>query len=465
MLPAIALVGRPNVGKSTLFNRLTGTRDALVADYPGLTRDRLYGYSSYGGAPAIVIDTGGLSGEHDEMSRLMARQVELAVNEADVVIFLVEASVGLTSGDEVIADLLRRSGKQVQLAVNKAEGLPPEETAAEFWSLGMGEPQVVSATRGDRVRSLLDAALGLCPEAEADSSRVAVPSGARIAVIGRPNVGKSTLINRYIGEERLVATDEAGTTRDSIYVPIEFDGQPIVLVDTAGIRRRAKVEDGIEKFSVVKSLKAIEESDAVIILLDARESVTEQDISLIGLVLERGRALTIGINKWDGLSGEDRGKLRSELDRRLPFVDFVEQHYVSAKHGSNIYELLTSAINAADCAFREMPTSRLCQVLEDAVSAHPPPLVRGRRVKLSYANQGGRNPPIVVLHGNQTERLAGSYRRYLVNCFRKAFRLVGTPMRLQLVTSRNPYAGKRNRLTPRQERSRLRVQGRGKKKR
>jgi GTP-binding protein len=465
MLPAIALVGRPNVGKSTLFNRLTGTRDALVADFPGLTRDRLYGYSRYGGVPAIVIDTGGLSGEHDELSRLMARQVELAVDEADVVIFIVEASVGITPGDEAIADLLRRSGKRALLAVNKAEGLPPEETAAEFWSLGMGEPQVVSATRGDRVKTLLDAALGLCPEVEADRSRVAIPSGARIAVIGRPNVGKSTLINRYIGEERLVATAEAGTTRDSIYVPIEFDDQPIVLVDTAGIRRRAKVEAGIEKYSVVKSLKAIEESDAVIVLLDAREGVTEQDISLIGLVLERGRALTIGINKWDGLSGEDRGKLRSELDRRLPFVDFVEQHYVSAKHGSNIYELLTSATDAADCAFREMPTSRLCKVLEDAVSAHPPPMVRGRRVKLSYANQGGRNPPIVVLHGNQTERLPGSYRRYLVNCFRKAFRLIGTPMRLQLVSSRNPYAGKRNRLTPRQERRRQRVQSRGKGKR
>jgi GTP-binding protein len=465
MLPAIALVGRPNVGKSTLFNRLTGTRDALVADYPGLTRDRLYGYSQYGGTPAIIIDTGGLSGEHDQMSLLMARQVELAVGEADVVIFLVEASVGFTPGDEAIADRLRRSGKPVLLAVNKAEGLPPDETAAEFWSLGMGEPQVVSATRGDRVKTLLDAAFALCPEVTADTSRAPVPSGARIAVIGRPNVGKSTLINRYIGEERLVATEEAGTTRDSIYVPIEFDDKPIILVDTAGIRRRAKVEEGIEKFSVVKSLKAIEESDAVIILLDAREGVTEQDVSLIGLILERGRALTIGVNKWDGLSGADRGKLRSELDRRLPFVDFVEQHYVSAKHGSSIYELLRSAIDAADCAFREMPTSRLCQVLEDAISAHPPPLARGRRVKLSYANQGGRNPPIVVLHGNQTERLPGSYRRYLVNCFRKAFRLVGTPMRLQLVTSRNPYAGKRNRLTPRQERSRKRIQGRGKGKR
>jgi GTP-binding protein len=460
MLPALALVGRPNVGKSTLFNRLTGTRDALVADFPGLTRDRLYGFSSYSGKSAIVIDTGGLSGEFDEMSRLMARQVELAVAEADVVLFLLEAEAGVTPGDEDIAALLRRSGKQVLLVVNKAEGLPPEETAAEFWSLGMGEPQVISATRGDRVKALLDNAFELCPDSDEATGRPAVPVGTRISVVGRPNVGKSTLINRYIGEERLVATDEAGTTRDSIYVPIEFDERPVVLVDTAGIRRRSKVEDGVEKFSVVKSLQAIEESEAVIILLDCQEGVTEQDVSLIGLVLERGRALTIGLNKWDGLSSSERGALRSEMERRLPFIDFVKQHTVSAKHGSNINELLESALKAAECAYQEMPTSRLCQVLEDAVNAHPPPLVRGRRVKLSYANQGGRNPRVVVLHGNQTERLALSYRRYLTNCFRKAFQLVGTPMRLQLVTSRNPYAGKRNRLTPRQERSRKRIRGR-----
>jgi len=461
VLPAIALVGRPNVGKSTLFNRLTGTRDALVADFPGLTRDRLYGYCRTGGDAAIIIDTGGLGDAQDEVSRLITRQVELAVDEADVVIFLVEA-MGVTAGDEAIAQLLRRAGKQVLLAVNKAEGLPEAETAADFWSLGVGEPHVVSAVRGDRVNDLLAAALSLCPAAVEGAASTVVPSGTRIAVVGRPNVGKSTLINRYIGEERLVALDEAGTTRDSIYVPFEFEGQHYVLVDTAGIRRRAKTEEGVEKFSVVKSLKAIEEADAVMVLLDGREGVTDQDVSLIGLVLERGRALAIGINKWDGLPSTDKTQLRLELDRKLPFIDFVNRHYISALHGSNIYELFASAVDGAECAFKQMPTSRLSQVLTDAVAAHPPPVVRGRRIKLSYAHQGGRNPPIVVIHGNQTARVPGSYRRYLVKCFRKAFRLVGTPMRLELVTSRNPYEGKRNRLTPRQMRRRQRVRGHGK---
>ncbi len=461
MLPAIALVGRPNVGKSTLFNRLTGTRDALVADYPGLTRDRLYGYCRTGGTAVIIIDTGGLGDAQDEVSRLMTRQVGLAVDEADVVIFLVEAS-GVTAGDEDIAQLLRRAGKQVLLAVNKAEGLPAAETAADFWSLGVGEPHVVSAVRGDRVNDLLSTALSLCPAAAEGTTTTAMPSGTRIAVVGRPNVGKSTLINRYIGEERLVALDEAGTTRDSIYVPFEFEGLHYVLVDTAGIRRRAKTEEGVEKFSVVKSLKAIEEADAVMVLLDGHDGVTDQDVSLIGLVLERGRALAIGINKWDGLPNTDKNHLRQELDRKLPFIDFVNRHYISALHGSNIYELFASAVDGAECAFKEMPTSQLSQILTDAVAAHPPPVVRGRRIKLSYAHQGGRNPPIVVVHGNQTARVPGSYRRYLVKCFRKAFRLVGTPMRLELVTSRNPYEGKRNRLTPRQMRRRQRVRGHGK---
>ena len=461
MLPAIALVGRPNVGKSTLFNRLTGTRDALVADYPGLTRDRLYGYCRTGRSAAIIIDTGGLGDAQDEVSRLMTRQVGLAVDEADVVIFLVEAS-GVTAGDEDIAQLLRRAGKQVLLAVNKAEGLPAAETAADFWSLGVGEPHVVSAVRGDRVNDLLGTALSLCPAAVEGAATTVAPSGTRIAVVGRPNVGKSTLINRYIGEERLVALDEAGTTRDSIYVPFEFEGLHYVLVDTAGIRRRAKTEEGVEKFSVVKSLQAIEEADAVMVLLDGREGITDQDVSLIGLVLERGRALAIGINKWDGLPNTDKNHLRRELDRKLPFIDFVNRHYISALHGSNIYELFASAVDGAECAFKEMPTSRLSQVLTDAVAAHPPPVVRGRRIKLSYAHQGGRNPPIVVVHGNQTARVPGSYRRYLVKCFRKAFRLVGTPVQLELVTSRNPYEGKRNRLTPRQMRHRQRVRGHGK---
>jgi GTP-binding protein len=454
------LVGRPNVGKSTLFNRITGTRDALVADFPGLTRDRLYGYCHLPGGAAVVIDTGGLSGDQDAMSVLMARQVELAVDEADVVIFLVEASAGVTPLDQEIAELLRRSGKAVILAVNKAEGLAPEETAAEFWSLAMGEPHVISAVRGDRVNALLETAAGLCA-ADSESAEVPdVPSGLRIAVVGRPNVGKSTLINRYVGEERLLASDQAGTTRDSIFVPFHSDDTDYVLVDTAGIRRKSKVEAGVEKFSVVKSLAAIESAAAVILLIDAHEGVTEQDVSLAGLVLERGRALALGINKWDGLSNPERKALRLELDRRLPFLDYVERHFISAKHGSNIHELLAAATRAADCAVRAMPTSQLTRLLASATESHPPPLVRGRRPKLSYAHQGGRNPPVIVLHGNQTGRLPDSYRRYLINYFRKAFKLSGTPLRLELVAARNPFAGKRNTLTPRQIKRRQRVRGR-----
>jgi GTP-binding protein len=408
----------------------------------------------------VLIDTGGLSGEQDEMSVLMARQVALAVAEADAVVFLVEAGSGITAGDEAIAALLRKSGKSVVLAVNKAEGLPAEETVAEFWSLGMGEPVAMSATRGDRIGQLLEATFAACPEIPAEVTASSPGDGLRIAVVGRPNVGKSTLINRYIGEERLVALDEAGTTRDSIYVPFETDERNFVLIDTAGIRRRAKVREGVEKFSVVKSLQAIEESDAVIVLLDAREGITDQDISLIGLVLERGRALALGVNKWDGLSNSDRSELRRALDRKLPFLDFAETHFISAQHGSNIYELLDAVARAADCAQRDMPTSQLNKLLEDAVNEHSPPIVRGRRVKLSYAHQGGRNPPVVVIHGNQTERLPDHYRRFLINRIRKVFRLKGTPVRLELVSGRNPFAGKRNRLTPRQERSRKRIRGR-----
>jgi GTP-binding protein len=400
------------------------------------------------------------------MSQLMARQVDFAVAEANAVIFLVEAGTGLTAGDRVIAEQLRRSAKPVLLAVNKAEGLPAAETVADFWELGLGEPVAISAARGDRVTELLRQALEQSAAAEpATAEPTMVPEqldGLRIAVVGRPNVGKSTLINRYIGQERLVATDEAGTTRDSIYVPFEKDGQKYVLVDTAGIRRRAKVKESIEKFSIVKSLQAIDECDAVMVLLDAHEGITEQDVSLVGLVLERGRALALGVNKWDGLSATERTALWRELDRRMPFLDFVERHPLSAKHGSNIYDLLNAAARGARSAWQEMPTNRLTEVLAAATAEHPPPIVRGRRPKLSYAHQGGRNPPIVVIHGNQTDRLPDSYRRYLINRFRKVFRLKGTPMRLELVSGKNPFAGKRNRLTPRQIRRRQRVRGHGK---
>lgn len=466
MLPVLALVGRPNAGKSTLFNRLTGTQDALVADYPGLTRDRQYGFARVPThldaerASAIVIDTGGVTGDQGELDLQLSRQVESAVAEAHVVIVMVDGEIGLTAGDEAVADLVRRTGKPVLLAVNKTEGRPSEESVAEFYALGLGDPIAISATRGDRIGAMLEAALRLCPAPTAETAPEVESSGTRIAVIGRPNVGKSTLINRFLGEERLLTQDVAGTTRDSIAIPFDCDGQPFVLVDTAGIRRRARVRGTIEKFSVVKALQALEEADAVILLIDAREGVTEQDTSLIGLVLQRGRALTLGVNKWDGLSERQRSDLRKELERRLPFLDFVDTHFVSALHGSNIFDLLQSADAAAGAAVRDLPTRALNDVLHEATQAHPPPVVRRHRIKLSYAHQGGKRPPTIVIHGNQTQRLPGSYRRFLVNRFRRAFRLRGTPIRIELRSGRNPYEGRRNKLTPRQLRSRERIRRR-----
>ena len=476
MLPVFALVGRMNVGKSTLFNRLTGTRDALVADYPGLTRDRQYGFARLPGDPdsrsdagsAIVIDTSGVTGDRGELDQLMSRQVEQAVVEADVVVFMVDGEDACTAGDENIAELIRRTGKPVLLVVNKTEGRASEEAVAEFYALGMGDPLAISATRGDRCGAMLEAILALCPAVdpivgegaiEANDSATEI-AGPRIAVVGRPNVGKSTLINRYLGEERLVTQDEAGTTRDSIAIPFEFDERPFVLVDTAGIRRRARVDGMIEKFSIVKSLQALEDADAVIVLIDARDGVTEQDVSLIGLILQRGRALTIGVNKWDGLSEHDRSQLHDALDRQLPFLDFVDTHFISALHGSNIFDILKSADKAAAAAVRDLSTRRLNDVLAEAIQAHPPPIVRRHRIKLSYAHQGGRRPPLIIIHGNQTQRLPATYRRYLIKRFRKAFRLKGTPIRIELRTGENPYEGRRNRLTPRQVRSRQRIRKR-----
>jgi GTP-binding protein len=465
MLPVVALVGRPNVGKSTLFNALTGTRDALVADFPGLTRDRLYGYGTLDGHLAIVIDTGGLVSTVDELHELVAQQVDYAVAEADVVVLVVEAGAGPLPGDHEIVARLRRAAKPMVVAVNKAEGRVAAEAVAPFFELGAGEPLAISALQGDRLKRLAERVLAERPTGVAGSGASPEVQGraTRLAVIGRPNVGKSTLINRYLGEDRLLTSDQAGTTRDSVRVSFTHDDRPYSLADTAGIRRKARVEEMVERFSVVKSLQALEESDAVLLLLDARTGVTDQDISLAGLVLERGRSLAIGINKWDRLPIEQRSRVKAELERRLPFLDFADVHFISALHGTAIFDLLESGRRAAEGALRELPTPDLNRVLKDAVQAYPTPVANRSRIKLTYAHQGGKRPPLIVIHGNQIDALPQSYRRYLVGCFRRAFRLTGTPIRIELRAGRNPFAGRRNQLTPRQVKRRQRVRVRGKK--
>jgi GTP-binding protein len=460
MLPAVALVGRPNVGKSTLFNRLTATRDALVADYPGLTRDRRYGVGRSGGRKFIVIDTGGLvSADSDAMTALVGEQVEVAIDEADAVVLVVDHKQGLTPEDTRIAERLRRESKPVVIAVNKAEGVLSEIAEAEFHSLGLGTPVGISAAHGQGVETLLDTALESFPAAgDAEADAVAeTDDGPRVAVIGRPNVGKSTLINRLLGENRLITSPEPGTTRDSIDVPVERDGKKFVLVDTAGIRRRARVSEAVEKYSVVQSLKAIEQAGAVIAVLDARENVTDQDVHLVGLAAERGRALALAVNKWDGMSNHDRRFVERELARKLDFVPYASVHYVSALHGSGIAELVKAALVAYKNAGVELKTPRLTRVLEDATQVNPPPLVRGRQVRLRYAHQGGRYPPLVVVHGTQAERLPEHYKRYLENAFRDALKLKGTPVRVELRTTENPFSGRRNKLTPRQAKHRRRM--------
>ncbi len=458
MLPVIALIGRPNVGKSTLFNRLTRSRDAIVADYPGLTRDRQYGFGKLGPTPYIVIDTGGVAGGEEGIEELMVEQTIRALKEADVAIVMVDGRSGLTSADEHVAALARKHAKCTWLAVNKSEGLDQDIASGEFHSLGLGDPVAVSSAHGDRIASLMDEVLApFVDTAEGDADADDDEKTLRIAVIGRPNVGKSTLINRLIGEDRLVVYDQPGTTRDSVAVPFERDGRKYQLIDTAGVRRKSKVHETVEKFSIIKALQAMEGAQVVVPVLDASEGVTDQDVSLIGLAVERGRALVVVANKWDGLSNDQRRHLKEDLDRKLPFLDFAERMTISALHGTAVGDLLPAVERAYRAATRDMSTTELTKELEQAVAAHAPPLVRGRRIRLRYAHQGGRNPPVIVIHGNQTEKVPDAYRRYLINRFRKAFRLKGTPVRLAFKTSDNPFKGRRNKLTPRQEKKRERL--------
>jgi GTPase len=436
MLPVVALVGRPNVGKSTLFNVLTGTRAAIVADVPGLTRDRQYGFGRLGPIPCVVVDTGGLVENAVGIAAQMRAQTERALAEADRLVLLADARAGLSPEDEFVARELRRSGKPVTLALNKAEGLDADIVAADFHALGFGAPLAISASHAQGCEALMEQVLaGLAPSAAA----AADPGVIRIAIIGRPNVGKSTLVNRLLGEERVIASPDPGTTRDSIFVPFERDGHSFLLIDTAGLRRRARVADAVERASVARTLQAIDAAHVVILVLDAHDTVAEQDASVLGLALERGRGLIIAVNKWDGIAPEQRAEIRRQLALRLDFVPFAPLHFVSARHGTGVGELMDSTVRAYDSAMRSLPTRDLTRTLEEALRAHQPPLVRGRRIKLRYAHQGGRNPPRIIVHGNQTASVPDAYTRYLANVFRKTYELFATPVVVEYRTDPNPF--------------------------
>ena len=441
MLPTLVLVGRPNVGKSTLFNRLTKSRAALVADFPGLTRDRHYGRGRVGDRPFLIVDTGGFEPvAKDGILHEMAKQTRQAIAEADAVIFLTDARQGLSLQDKTIADLLRRSGRPVVLAVNKAEGLVVERAAADFYELGLGEPHPISSAHGDNVQAVVEHALSLVPaDATGDEERDA-DGRIKVAIVGRPNVGKSTLVNTLLGEERVIAFDQPGTTRDSIYLDFERNERRYTLIDTAGVRRRGKVFEAIEKFSVVKTLQAIEDANVVILLLDAREGVSEQDAHLAGFILEAGRALVLGINKWDDVPAAQRDEVKRELDRKLAFLAFARQHFISAKEGRGVAGLLKSVDGAYAAAMAHLSTPRLTRSIIAAVERQQPPRTGMTRPKLRYAHQGGHNPPLVIIHGTGLGHIPDTYRRYLEHFLVDTFQLRGTPLRIQFKTGANPYA-------------------------
>lgn len=453
MLPVIALVGRPNVGKSTLFNRLTRRRDAIVADFAGLTRDRQYGEVLWQEQRFICIDTGGLSGNEEGIDSAMAEQSLLAIEEANLVLFLVDCKAGLLPADLAIAKHLRTTEKKVLVVANKVDGHDPDVVIAPFYELGLGEIHATTATHGRGVNLLMQQVVTFLseePELEVALDENGDPiideddtdPGIKIAIVGRPNVGKSTLVNRMLGEERVVVYDEAGTTRDSIYIRYERHGQPYTIIDTAGIRRRKNINLTVEKFSIVKTLQSIEDANVVVLLLDASEGVVDQDLHLMGHVIESGRALVVALNKWDGLEPEFKDYVKNELERRLRFVDFADIHFISALHGTGVGGLYKSIEKAFASATDRFSTNHLTNVLHMAVKEHQPPVVRGHRIKLRYAHAGGHNPPIIVIHGNQTADIPGHYVRYLEKTFRRVLDLHGTPIRLQFRTADNPFANK-----------------------
>jgi GTP-binding protein len=438
MKPVVALVGRPNVGKSTLFNRLTRTRAALVADFPGLTRDRHYGDGRVGPLPYLVIDTGGFEPVAAEgVVREMAAQAELAIAESDVVVFVLDAREGLTPQDQRIADRLRRAGRRVVLAVNKAEGLPPSATA-EFHELGLGEPHAVSAAHGDGVGALMDLVLAgfevePAPTVEEGGGRI------RVAIVGRPNVGKSTLVNALLGEERMIAFDAPGTTRDAIAVDFDYGGTPHQLIDTAGLRRKGRVFESVEKFSVVKTLQAIEQCNVAVLLLDGASEIADQDAHIAGYILDSGRALVVAVNKWDGLDDYQRSTIKREVEHKLHFLNWAQIHFISARKGSGLAAVMRSVAAAHRAAFAKLPTPRLTRALQAAVERQPPPRSGRFRPKMRYAHQGGQNPPVVIIHGSGLAGVTDSYRRYLEGWFRDSFALAGTPLRIEFRSSTNPY--------------------------
>ncbi len=480
MYPVIAIVGRPNVGKSTLFNYLTRSRSALVADEPGVTRDRQYGEGHFHDQTFIVIDTGGIEAAaitgHDlanpatqtsapstvelhsqSLFSLMWSQVAAAVREADILFWVVDARAGPTPSDQRIAEQLRTLNKTIYLVVNKADGMAPEIACAEFYSLGFTHLFPTAANQGQGVGALLEAALANFPVNAEEVTPTTAESAIKVAIIGRPNVGKSTLVNRILGEERVLVYDAPGTTRDSVFIPFQRHDKNYVLIDTAGVRRRRSISDTVEKFSVVKTLQAIAAANVVVFVIDARQNLADQDLHLLGFVLDAGRALVLAVNKWDGLPETDRQAVKRSLDRRLQFVTFARIHYISALHGSSVGTLFPAINEAYRSATRKLVTGQLTEILEQAVAAHQPPAVQGRRIKLRYAHPGGSNPPVIVIHGNQTDALPDSYIRYLANFFRDKLRLVGTPLRIQLKSGDNPYKDKKNQLTPRQVERRRRL--------
>ncbi|EPR4994352.1 ribosome biogenesis GTPase Der [Vibrio navarrensis] len=487
MVPVVALVGRPNVGKSTLFNRLTRSRDALVADFPGLTRDRKYGQAKVGEHDFIVIDTGGIDGSEEGVETKMAQQSLAAINEADVVLFMVDGRAGLTSADEAIAAHLRKIEKPAMLVVNKIDGIDADAASADFWQLGVDDMYQIAAAHGRGVTALIERALDpffdnmlsagkegeiedLTEFADQDEESLDYSEEEaeeafkrlqdqpiKLAIIGRPNVGKSTLTNRILGEERVVVFDMPGTTRDSIYIPMERDGREYVLIDTAGVRRRGRINETVEKFSVVKTLKAVEDANVVLLVIDARENISDQDLSLLGFALNAGRSIVLAVNKWDGLDNDVKEHVKKELDRRLGFVDFARIHFISALHGTGVGHLFESVQEAYRSATTRVSTSVLTRIMKMATEDHQPPMVRGRRVKLKYAHAGGYNPPIIVIHGNMVRELPDSYKRYLMNYYRKSLDIMGTPIRILFQNSENPFEGRTSKMTLSQERARKRM--------